>query len=63
MPSNTNVHSIHQRVTGGTAGESADYKRDGYAKGPVPKSMRVTKVGADPQTPYSGPPVARSPQA
>jgi hypothetical protein len=59
VPSNTSIHSTHQRVTGGSEGESATYKKDGYASGPVPKSMRVSKVGADPQTPYSGPNVAR----
>lgn len=59
MANQTQLHSVHQRVTGGTEGESAPFKKDGYASGPVPKSMRVSKVGADPLTPYSGPNVAR----
>lgn len=56
----TNVHSIHQRVSDGTAGQTGKKKMDGYAKGPVPKSMVGVKVGADPETPYSGPNVAHA---
>lgn len=58
MASNTTIHSDHQRVTGGSAGTSAQYKKDGYAKGPVPKSMVAVKVGKDPETGYSGPNIA-----
>lgn len=54
----TNIHSIHQRVSGGTEGTTGSKKMDGYAKGPVPKSMVGVKVGADPDHPYTGPDVA-----
>lgn len=45
-------------------GAKADFKRDGYAKGPVPKSMIGTKNGiADKPGPfgsgYTGPEVQR----
>lgn len=63
MPSYTNLHSTHQRVSGGSAGQTGTFKKDGYAKGPVPKGMVATKVGADPETPYSGPPIASPPKA
>lgn len=63
MPGITDLHSTHKKVTGGTAGEVGNKKMDGYAQGPVPKVAYGTKVGADPSTPYSGPPVAMPPQA
>lgn len=56
----TNLHSTHQRVSGGTEGKTGTFKKDGYAKGPVPSSFIGTKVGADPETPYSGPGVAKA---
>lgn len=58
MASNTTIHSEHKRVSGGSAGQSAQFKKDGYAAGPVPKSMVAVKVGKDPETPYSGPDIA-----
>ena len=56
----TNLHSVHTRVADSSAGKSGKKKMDGYAKGPIPDAMIGTKVGADPQTPYSGPNVART---
>lgn len=53
-----------KKVSGSSTGTNADFKRDGYAKGPVPKSMLGTKPGkVDKAGPfgkdYSGPDVQR----
>jgi len=53
------INAKHQRVTGKSTGENADYKRDGYAAGPVPKSMIGTKEGLTNHVGYTGPDVAQ----
>lgn len=40
------------------SGSTLSFKKDGYAKGPVPPSMLATKSGVDSSHPYSGPKVA-----
>jgi len=53
------INSKHQKVSGKSAGTNYEYKRDGYASGPVPKSMQGTKVGLTNHQGYSGPSVAQ----
>lgn len=48
------VGSKSSRVTD-SAGTNAEMKKDGYAKGPVPKSMIGTKPGKTDKVGYSGP--------
>lgn len=45
------------KKAGSSTGENAPYMKDGYAKGPVPKSMIGTKVGKTNKKGYSGPEV------
>lgn len=52
------INSKHQKVGGKSSGKNYEYKKDGYAKGPVPKSMQGTKVGLTNHQGYSGPDVA-----
>jgi hypothetical protein len=54
-----NINSKHQKVAGKSTGENAEFKRDGYARGPVPKSMIGTKEGLTNHVGYSGPDVAQ----
>lgn len=56
------LHSEHSRVSGGTAGRTGTFKKDGYARGPVPEGMVATKPGKDPQTAYSGPQMPGTPK-
>ena len=53
------INSKHQKVGGKSSGDNSDFKRDGYAAGPVPKSMIGTKVGLTNHKGYSGPDVAK----
>jgi hypothetical protein len=53
-----NINSKHQKVSGKSTGTNAEFKKDGYAKGPVPKSMIGTKVGLTNHVGYSGPDAA-----
>jgi hypothetical protein len=53
-----NINSKHQKVSGQSTGTNADFKKDGYAKGPVPKSMIGTKPGLTNHVGYSGPDAA-----
>lgn len=53
-----------KRVGGGSGGSNATFKKDGYAKGPVPKSMIGTKNGVNDKpgpygAGYTGPEVQR----
>lgn len=48
-----NINSKHQKVGGKSTGTNYDFKRDGYARGPVPKSMVGTKVGLTNHQGYS----------
>lgn len=52
------INSKHQKVSGKSTGQNAEYKKDGYARGPVPKSMIGTKVGLTNHEGYTGPSVA-----
>ena len=52
------INSKHQKVSGKSSGTNYDYKKDGYARGPVPKSMQGTKVGLTNHVGYTGPSVA-----
>jgi hypothetical protein len=52
------INSKHQKVSGKSSGTNYDYKKDGYAKGPIPKSMQGTKVGLTNHVGYTGPSVA-----
>ena len=53
------INSKHQKVSGQSSGQNYDYKKDGYARGPVPKSMQGTKVGLTNHVGYTGPDVAK----
>lgn len=53
------INSKHQKVAGKSTGENAEFKRDGYARGPVPKSMIGTKEGLTNHVGYTGPDVAQ----
>jgi hypothetical protein len=53
------INSKHQKVGGKSSGKNYDFKKDGYARGPVPKSMQGTKVGLTNHEGYSGPDVAK----
>jgi hypothetical protein len=53
------INSKHQKVGGKSTGTNYDFKRDGYARGPVPKSMIGTKEGLTNHVAYSGPDVAQ----
>jgi len=53
------IQSKHQKVAGQSTGTNADFKKDGYAAGPVPKSMIGTKVGLTNHVAYTGPDVAK----
>ena len=53
------INSKHQKVSGKSSGTNYDYKKDGYARGPVPKSMQGTKVGLTNHVGYTGPSVAQ----
>ncbi|MBO0766582.1 MAG: hypothetical protein J2P50_18600 [Hyphomicrobiaceae bacterium] len=53
------INSKHQKVAGKSTGENAEFKRDGYARGPVPPSMIGTKVGLTNHEGYSGPDVVQ----
>jgi hypothetical protein len=48
--------TTHKRVSG--TADKADFKKDGYARGPVPKQAIGTKVGKTDDHGYSGPEVA-----
>lgn len=48
-----------QKVTGKSTGKNTDFKRSGYAAGPVPPQMVGTKPGLTNHQGYSGPDVAR----
>lgn len=50
------IHSQHKKAS---SHGSAPYKKDGYAKGPVPKQVQGTKVGKTNKKGYSGPDVAQ----
>jgi len=49
----------HQKVSGKSTGQNVDFKRTGYAAGPVPAQMVGTKPGLTNHKAYSGPEVAR----
>lgn len=49
----------HQKVTGKSTGKNVDFKKSGYAAGPVPPQMVGTKPGLTNHRGYSGPEVAR----
>lgn len=49
----------HQKVSGKSTGKNVDFKRDGYARGPVPPQMIGTKPGLTNHVGYTGPEVAR----
>ena len=53
------INSKHQKVSGKSTGTNYDFKRDGYASGPVPKSMIGTKEGLTNHVGYTGPDVAK----
>jgi hypothetical protein len=53
------INSKHQKVSGKSTGTNADFKRDGYAAGPVPKSQIGNKVGMTNHAGYTGPDVAQ----
>jgi hypothetical protein len=53
------INSKHQKVSGKSSGTNYDFKKDGYASGPVPKSMQGTKVGLTNHVGYTGPSVAQ----
>ena len=52
------LHSKHQKVSGKSSGTNYEFKKDGYARGPVPQSMQGTKVGLTNHKGYTGPSVA-----
>lgn len=52
------INSKHQRVGGGTAGDTGAMKKDGYAGTNPPKFAVGTKPGKTRKKGYSGPPVA-----
>lgn len=52
------INSKHQKVSGKSSGTNYEFKKDGYASGPVPKSMQGTKVGLTNHQGYTGPSVA-----
>jgi len=54
-----NINSKHQKVGGKSTGTNAEFKKDGYARGPVPKSMIGTKEGLTNHVGYTGPDVAQ----
>lgn len=58
-----NINAKHQKVSGKSTGKNYEYKKDGYARGPVPKSMQGTKVGLTNHEGYSGPDVAKGTHA
>lgn len=45
------------KKAGSSTGQNAPYKKDGYAKGPIPPSMIPTKPGKTNHKGYSGPEV------
>ena len=49
----------HQKVSGKSSGTNETFKKDGYAKGPVPGFMQGTKVGKTNHKGYTGPSVAQ----
>lgn len=51
------VGSKTKRVGGGSGGTVPAKKKDGYAAGPIPRSMIGTKSGRTNHRPYSGPEV------
>ena len=51
--------SKRQKVSGKSSGTNAPMKKDGYAKGPVPKSMIGARVGVTDKHGYSGPNVQK----
>lgn len=53
------INAKHQKVSGQSTGKNAEFKKDGYAAGPVPDSMIGTKVGLTNHEGYSGPSVAQ----
>lgn len=56
------LNNTHKRVSNNT-GKNASFKKDGYARGPVPESMQGSKVGKTEHRGYSGPDVAVPPRA
>ena len=56
------INSKHEKVSGGTAGDTGTMKKDGYAGTHPPKFAVGTKVGKTAgknARGYSGPPVAK----
>jgi hypothetical protein len=53
------INAKHQKVSGKSSGTNAEFKKDGYAAGPVPDSMIGTKEGLTNKKGYSGPSVAQ----
>jgi hypothetical protein len=52
------INSKHSKVSN-VEGTNATFKKDGYAAGPVPKSMIGTKTGVVKGGGYNGPNVAQ----
>jgi len=53
------INTKHQKVSGKSTGQNVDFKRTGYAAGPVPAQMVGTKPGLTNHKGYSGPDVAQ----
>lgn len=52
----------HKKVSSNTGRNAGTAKKDGYARGPVPKSMIGTKAGSVDGEKYSGPDAATPPR-
>lgn len=54
------IQSTQTKVSGDSTGETATYKKDGYASGSVPKMARAAKQGKTNRAQYTGPNVAQA---